>query len=201
MKPIIILLTILSLVACTAKKDQTSVASSSQIVAKEQTDFRIIADQTEPDTLKGSIKAKAMGTIGDAPITLNYYSPAVRGRIVWGGLVPYDQVWVTGAHRATHIEFDRDMKIGDKLIPPGKYGLFTIPGKDQWTIILNKNWDQHLADDYDATQDMVRVTIKPTVNKDPQERLQYAVNSTSGNAGVISFRWEKMQLELPVIIP
>ncbi|MBS1977882.1 MAG: DUF2911 domain-containing protein [Bacteroidetes bacterium] len=200
MKPLIILLTILSFAACTGNKDQTADTSTSQVVAKEQADFKVIADQEEPDTVKGSIKAKAMGTIGDAPITINYYSPAVRGRIIWGGLVPYDQVWVTGAHRATNIEFDKDLKIGEKIVPPGKYSLFTIPGKDQWTLILNKNWDQHLADDYDMSQDVVRVNIKPAANDLPQERLQFTIKSESSDAGAISIRWEKVLIELPVSI-
>ncbi len=201
MKQFYILIAIVSVVACTNnKKDQPTDSSNSQIVVREQSDFKIIPDQPEPDTVKGSIKARAMGTIGDAPITINYYSPAVRGRIIWGGLVPYDQIWVTGAHRATNIEFDRELKIGDKIVAPGKYALFTIPGKNDWTVILNKQWDQHLADDYTDTQDVVRINVVPTVSSSSQERLQYTVTSASDKTGTISIRWEKTLIELPVTV-
>lgn len=184
------------LCACTPNKEKSARTGSSQIVSKEQSDFRIIADQQEQDTIKGSIKARAMGTVGDA-ISINYYSPAVRGRIIWGGLVPYDQVWVTGAHRATNIEFDGDMTIGDTSIPAGRYAIFTIPGKTEWTFILNKNWDQHLADDYDSNQDMVRIKITPITSQQPQERLQYTINTLQDRKGTIKLMWEKVAIEVP----
>ncbi len=198
MKPILFL-TVALFLACCAKKDHKSENKSPQSVAKEQSDFKIIADQSEPDTVKGSMKAKAMGTIADAAITINYYSPAVRGRIIWGGLVPYDQVWVTGAHRATNLEIEQDFKIADKIVPAGKYGFFTIPGKNEWVIILNKNWDQHLVDNYDASQDVARVSVAPQVGS-RQERLQYTIKPTSGKEGVISIWWDKMVVEMPLTI-
>ncbi|MBL7864514.1 MAG: DUF2911 domain-containing protein [Cyclobacteriaceae bacterium] len=191
-----ILIATIILSACTPNKEKSAQTGSSQIVSKEQSDFRIIADQQEQDTIKGSIKARAMGTVGDA-ISINYYSPAVRGRIIWGGLVPYDQVWVTGAHRATNIEFDGDMTIGDTSIPAGRYAIFTIPGKTEWTFILNKNWDQHLADDYDSNQDMVRIKITPITSQQPQERLQYTINTLQDRKGTIKLMWEKVAIEVP----
>lgn len=196
MRLITILVATILLCACTRNKEQSAQSDSSQIVSKEQSDFRIIADQQAQDTVKGSIKAKAMGTVGDA-ISINYYSPAVRGRIIWGGLVPYDQVWVTGAHRATNIEFDGDMTIGDTSIPAGRYAIFTIPGKTEWTFILNKNWDQHLADDYDSNQDLVRIKITPISSQQPQERLQYTINTLQDRKGTIKLMWEKVSIEVP----
>jgi hypothetical protein len=97
--------------------------SSSHGATQEESQSLIIEAQSEPDTLKGSLKAKASGQIGAANITINYHSPAVRGRIVWGGLVPYDQVWVTGAHMATSIVTDQSITIGNKSIPAGKYAI------------------------------------------------------------------------------
>lgn len=151
---------------CSSKKtDEQNQSSSSQVVAPAESDVKIIGEQTETDTLKGSIKAKAMGTIGSAGITINYYSPAVRGRVIWGGLVPFNNVWVTGAHRATNIEFNQDVEIGGVNVVSGKYVLFTIPGKEEWTVIINRNWDQHLADNYDQKDDVVRVKVKPKVEE------------------------------------
>ena len=100
------------------------------------------------DSSKKSIPSEVKKWVGNTDIRINYHAPAVRGRVIWGGLVPYDQVWVTGAHSATTLEVGKPFHIGDKILPAGKYALFTIPGKDQWTVIINKNWNQHLADDY-----------------------------------------------------
>ena len=102
----------------------------------------------QTDTSKKSIPSATSKWIGNTTIKINYNSPGVRGRIIWGELVPYDAVWVTGAHNATSMEVGKSFLIGDKLIPAGKYALFTIPGKDQWTVIINKNWNQQPTDDY-----------------------------------------------------
>lgn len=186
---------------CSSKKtDEQSQSSSSQVVAPTENDVRIIGEQTETDTLKGSIKAKAMGTIGNAGITINYYSPAVRGRAIWGGLVPFNNVWVTGAHRATNIEFNQDVEIGGVNIVPGKYALFTIPGKEEWTVIINKNWDQHLADNYNQKDDVVRVKVKPETEEKNQERLRYVIEAESDTKGEVVVYWEKLEISLPISI-
>ena len=103
-------------------------------------------------------------------------------------------MWVTGAHKATAIEFEGSVNINGQEISAGKYGFFTIPGKEQWTIILNKNWDQHLADEYDMKNDVLRFTIKPEIRSENQERLMYSVESAR-----ISIRWERMQINLPIV--
>ncbi len=160
----------------------------------------IIQAQAKRDTLKGSLKALATGKIGSTLITINYYSPAVRGRVIWGGLMPMDQVWVTGAHKATSIEFEGPVKIGGTELPAGKYGLFTIPSKDQWTIIINKNWDQHLADEYDQKDDIIRIKVKPEVEDTNQERLRYVIEQDGNSKGEIVIYWEKLEVSLPFFI-
>lgn len=157
----------------------------------------IIVAQTEVDTLKGSLKAYAISKIGDTHFTINYYSPATRGRMIWGGLVAYDNVWVTGAHKATSIEFDKDIKIGETIIAAGRYAFFTIPGKDQWTVILNKNWNQHLADDYSEAEDVVRLQVTPQVNESHQERLRYVINANGDRAGEFVIFWDKLEVSVP----
>jgi len=92
------------------------------------------------DTTKKSIKSAAIGKIGQANVSINYHSPGVRKRVIWGGLVPFDEVWVTGAHSATTFEINKPFQVADTKIAAGKYALFTIPGESEWTIILNKNW-------------------------------------------------------------
>jgi len=183
---------------CSTGNKEGQADSSSQVVAPTEDDVHVIAEQSETDTLKGSLKAKAMGSIGNAGITINYYSPAVRGRIIWGGLVPFGNVWVTGAHRATTIELDQEVELGGTVVAPGKYGLFTIPGKEEWTFILNKNWDQHLADDYDQKEDLVRVKVKPEPKEVNQERLRYVIEPGVGNEGKLVVYWEKVAVSLPI---
>jgi len=147
------------------------------------------------DTSKKSIKSAAVGKIGEAKVTINYHSPGVRKRVIWGGLVPYDEVWVTGAHDATTIEMDKPFMIGGKTIPAGKYALFSIPGKTEWTIILNKNWKQHLTNDYNDKEDMVRIKIKPKKQNNSIERLQYYIQNGSNKKGTIAIAWEKIRIE------
>jgi len=189
-------------VGCSKQKEeaQQPAEQTTQVNEFEIPDGVIISKQTEPDTLKGSIKSYASTKIGPATITLTYHSPAVRGRIIWGGLVPLDQVWVTGAHMATTLESDYDFMMGDKSIPAGKYGLFTIPGKEKWTIILNKNWQQHLTDEYKSEEDVVRMLITPKLQTENQERLQYEVTAFNQSEFAINIRWDKLLIAIPATI-
>lgn len=151
------------------------------------------------DTSKKSIKSMAVGLIGGDSVKISYHSPGVRNRIIWGGLVPFGEVWVTGAHDATTITVDKPFAIGGKKIPAGKYAFFTIPGKDSWTVIINKQWKQHLATEYDEKQDLVRVKVKPKKNGHT-ERLQYFVEGGKGNEGKIAVAWEKLKIEVPLTV-
>src|SRR5947209_2214703 len=100
-------------------------------------------------------------TVGLTDIKIDYSRPAVKGRAIWGALVPYDQVWRTGANEATQISFSDDVTINGQPLPKGTYSLHTIPGKDSWTLIFNKTAKQWGSFNYDAAQDALRVTVKP----------------------------------------
>lgn len=154
-------------------------------------------DSSVTDTVRKSIPAIATGNINGHRLVIRYHSPAVRGRIIWGGLVAFDQVWVTGAHSATSFESKTGFRMGGKEIPAGKYAFFTIPGKENWTVILNKNWEQHLADEYSDSADVVRLTIKPAAATH-QERLMYTIDQTGERKCVIEMRWEKVRLRVPL---
>jgi len=151
------------------------------------------------DTTKKSIKSMAYAIVNGDSIKINYHSPGVRKRIIWGGLVPYDEVWVTGAHDATTLEIPKTFIANGKEIPPGKYAFFTMPGKNEWLIIINKNWEQHLASEYDEKDDVVRVNVKPR-KVIHTERLQYFVETGKGNNGTIAVAWETIRVELPFTI-
>ena len=150
------------------------------------------------DTSKRSIKSAAVGKIGDATITISYHSPGVRGRTIWGGLVPYNEVWVTGAHNATSFEIDKDITVAGTSIPKGKYAIFTIPGKEEWTIIINKNWNQHLTDDYLQKEDIVRIKVKPETGKQITERLQYFIEDGKNGNGKIVMAWEMVKVKFDI---
>lgn len=141
-----------------------------------------------------SPRLSAMAMIGENHVHIDYGSPSVRGRKIWNGLVAYNQVWATGAHKATWIEFSNDVMIEGKLIPKGKYGFFTIPDKKQWTLIISKSWNMHLADDYKTDNDMVRIKVKPKKQKTLVEALTYEVIDTGKNKGKVKMSWEYLNV-------
>lgn len=146
------------------------------------------------DTSKKSIKSMAYAIVNGDSIKINYHSPGVRKRIIWGGLVPFDEVWVTGAHDATTLEMPKVFVVNGKEIPAGKYAIFSIPGKKEWTLIINKNWEQHLATEYDERDDIVRIKVKPK-NVNHTERLQYYIETGNSETGKIAVAWERIRVE------
>lgn len=202
MRSAIILFSLVILIGCSKAKRDNPVEMKPEATPAVQPkdDAVVIANQDKTDSIKGSIRAKAAGQIGSTAITVRYHSPAVRGRIIWGGLVPLDQVWVTGAHMATKVEFSENVTIGGNPVPAGAYGFFSFPGKDTWTLVLNSNWEQHLTDEYDQKLDVLRMTVKPTRLGVPQERLQYSVVQDSPTQGKLVVRWEWVEIALPVTV-
>ncbi|SOD79736.1 DUF2911 domain-containing protein [Spirosoma fluviale] len=140
--------------------------------------------------------AMASGKINGASITISYGSPSVKGRPVWEAgstLAPYGKVWRSGANEATTFETDKDIMVEGKALPAGKYGFFTIPGENEWTVIFNKVANQWGAFKYDQAQDVLRVKAKPIKSAQMNERLVYDVTGKS-----IVLKWE--HVELPVAI-
>lgn len=152
------------------------------------------------DSIKGSARREAKGNLGGTEITINYGSPGKRGRVIWNGLVAYDQVWVSGSHWATAVTFSKDVVIDGTAVPAGTFGFFTIPGISQWTLILNKIYDQHLADKYDASDDVVRITVAPEVLDQPVQRLTYEVEKVSETEGAIAMSWDQIKVSMPFSI-
>ena len=158
------------------------------------------AKSASKDTTKKSVPSEIKKQIGNTEVQINYHAPAVRGRTIWGGLVPYDEVWVTGAHQATTLEVGKDFQVGNKQVPAGKYAIFTIPGKEEWTVIINKNWNQHLADDYSQNEDVVRIKVKPLVTQEVTERLKYEIVEIGERTANIIISWEKLQVPFSIEI-
>lgn len=129
----------------------------------------------------------AEGVADGVKIKIDYHSPKVKERIIWGGLEPYDKVWRTGANNATTIEVSEDVKIGKNKLPKGKYSLFTIPKKgDSWTVIFNKVADQWGAYSYDEKQDLFRYEVKVERTLELNESLVFDVD----DQGNVLFAWE-----------
>ena len=141
-----------------------------------------------------SPRMQTEGVINGTSISIDYGSPSVKGRTVWGKLEKYDKVWRAGANENTTISFNKDVKIQDKHLPAGKYGFFIIPRENKsWTIIFNKKNSNWGAFKYKEKEDALRVEIQPTFVNDNQEQLIYTVGSNS-----INFAWEKVRIEIPV---
>lgn len=148
---------------------------------------------TNEDQKSKSPRTAAMAVVDGNHIHIDYSSPNVRGRQIFGGLVAYGEVWVTGAHKATSIQIDKPIQIDGQKIPSGKYGLFTIPGENEWTFIVNQVWDMHLADDYSLEKDVIRISAIPTKLEQPVESLTFEVIPKENNQGEIRFAWSDTQ--------
>lgn len=143
------------------------------------------------------VASPAMSTTGkikDATVTINYGSPAVKGRTIWGGLEKYDAVWRAGANDATTFESDKDLKIEGKTLPAGKYSFFLLPRESgTWTAIFNKEPKQWGAFKYEEAKDQLRVDVKVKPLKDTQERLVYKIN----DKGFV-LEWDKVSVPVSV---
>lgn len=132
------------------------------------------------------------GKIGEATISINYSSPAVKGRKVWGALVPYGQVWRAGANEATLFATDKDITVEGKQLPAGKYSLFAVPGQDEWKIIFNAQTGQW-GTRHDPSKDVLTVSVKPVASASMNERLRYEVTP-----GGIVLKWENLEVPLSI---
>ncbi|WP_281298982.1 DUF2911 domain-containing protein [Flavobacterium limnophilum] len=137
--------------------------------------------------------AVATGKINGANISINYSSPSVKGRVIWGELVPFNKVWRAGANEATTIETDKELSIEGQKLPAGKYSFFVIPNEKECVIIFNKEAKQWGAYKYNESQDQLRVTVKQKMADTSTERLVYTINKNS-----IVLTWEKWNIPISV---
>ncbi len=144
------------------------------------------------DTNRKSKNGELRGPIGGVEMTLEYGRPNVKDRKIWGGLVPYDRVWRTGADEATTISFDRDVKVEGESLPAGRYAFFTIPRMESWTLVFNNTPDQWGAFSYDDSEDALRVDVSPV----PAEHVEALTFSIEGSDVVL--RWEKLAVSFTV---
>ena len=131
-------------------------------------------------------------------IEISYSRPGVRGRKIFGDVVPYGQVWRTGANSATTIAFTDEVIIGGKKLAPGKYGLLTIPGAKEWVIIISKQTNVTSPADYKADQDLVRVNATAAKSKTATETFSIAIQDIKSTQCNLVMSWDKRQVTLPI---
>ena len=174
------------------KMMRTTIKSMVTLLFVATISLSALAQDTKP--APASPPATATGKVGAATITINYSSPAVKGRTIWGGLEKYDKVWRAGANKTTTFETDKDITVQGKKLPAGKYNFFLIPKENgTWTAIFNKEVANTNPFNYKEAEDQLRVDVKVKALKENQERLVYKID----NKGV-ALEWEKVSVPLAI---
>lgn len=156
------------------------------------------AAEAQFTTPRPSPGAVVKQTIGLTDVTVTYSRPGVKGRTIWGDLVPWDKVWRTGANEATTIAFADDVTVAGQKLTAGTYSLHTIPGKTEWTFIFNKDAKQWGSYSYDEKQDALRVKAKPETAATSEEWMEFEFENLSANGADLTLKWEKLRVAVPI---
>ena len=143
--------------------------------------------------------ANVAATIAGKKITIEYYAPSMHGRKVMGGLVPFGEVWCTGANWATKITTEANLQMGGLKLPAGSYSIWTLPNANEWTLIINKQTGQ-FHKDYDSSTDFGRTKMNLKALPDPVETFKIDVRSDGGNKGTLALDWEKTEASIPFTV-
>jgi tetratricopeptide (TPR) repeat protein len=141
--------------------------------------------------------AKVAQDVGLTNISLEYSSPGVKGRKIWGELVPWDQPWRTGANAATKITFSRDVTFGGKPVPAGTYAVVTLPTQKGWTMVLSKELGLYQGKNYDPKDDVLRVPAT-TAAIPHRERMTFLFSNTTDSDTSLDLEWEKLRVSVPI---
>jgi len=155
-----------------------------------------VAQNQEP---RPSPAAKVSQVVGLTNITVEYSSPGVKKRKVFGDLVPYGQMWRTGANASTKLTVDKEVTIGGKKVAPGTYSILTIPTAKSWTFVINKNTDiGGNMDKYKQEEDVARVTAKPAVLRPSRERMTFIFSDFTNDGVDLDLEWDRVRVTLPI---
>src|SRR5205085_4905363 len=135
--------------------------------------------------------------VGLTDVEVDYSRPNKNNRAIFGGLVPFDKIWRTGANQPTRIKFSANVKFGDKEVPAGEYAVFSIPGQNEWTIILSKDLKASAAE-YKQENDVARVTAKPILIGLPAETFTIGFEDLRANSGIFYVEWDKTRVPVKV---
>ena len=142
--------------------------------------------------------ATAKATLDGATIQIDYSRPSMRGRKIMGALVPYGQVWRTGANEATTLTTDKAITIGGLAVPAGKYTVYTLPGESEWKLIVNKQTGQW-GTEYDQKQDLGRVALTKKATSAPVEQFTISIDKAA-TGGTLKLEWENTELTAPITV-
>lgn len=138
--------------------------------------------------------------VGLTDVEISYNRPSMKDRTIFGGLVPYGEVWRTGANTATKLTFSTDVKLGGAAIPAGTYELFTIPGQTEWTVIIHKSMSQWGSYAYDQKNDIARFTAKPSTMSNAIETMTIGISDIRKEAATMSIAWEKTRISMKLVV-
>ena len=158
------------------------------------------AQERATDEPRPSPNAVVGQTVGTTDVLVTYGRPSARGRSVFGELVPYGEVWRTGANEAATITVSGDVMVEGERLPAGTYSLFTVPGPDEWTVVFNRTAAQWGAFRYDGAEDALRVTVEP-VEIPAQEQFLIAFEGASEDAAVMHLHWDTVGVPVRIAAP
>jgi hypothetical protein len=136
--------------------------------------------------------------LGIGSVELSYSRPGMKGRKIFGDLVPFGKVWRTGANSATTLQFSDSVSIGGTRIAPGKYGLLTIPDKDKWTVIISQQTDVTSPAAYQQDKDLARITVKPVINSTSAETFTMQFANVKSNSTDLQIMWDNTTVNVPI---
>jgi hypothetical protein len=149
------------------------------------------------ETPRPSPNATVSQTVGITQVTIDYSSPGVKGRKIWGGLVPYNEVWRTGANEVTSITFDDPLRINGNELPAGTYGMHTIPGENEWEIIFSKDTEVDDGSQFDEKKEILRIKVTP--KEGPfTERMSFTFTNTTDTYSEVNLIWEKLRVSFEI---
>lgn len=157
--------------------------------------FAFSATSAQQKSVRISQSASVSQTIGLTDVAVAYHRPGVKGREIWGKLLPYDQVWRAGANEATTVSFSDDVTIAGKQLKAGTFSFFVIPRQGEWTVIFNSQPKQWGAFSYDSTKDVLKFSVKPEVIPN-EEWLSYSFSDLTISSAKLVLRWEKVALPI-----
>lgn len=143
------------------------------------------AQDSEDKSKRPSPPMTSTATVNGGEITIDYSSPAVKGRTIFGDLVPYGKIWRLGANEATTITFQKDVTIGEDEIEAGKYAMFAIPNEMDWTIVFNSVWDQWGTYNHDASKDVATIDVDAKKAEENVERFTIEIDKS----GKVNISW------------
>src|ERR1044071_6400213 len=176
-----------------------SACCGSVVIAVAMMLSRTASAQAVIETPAPSPKARVEQRVGITDVAIDYSSPGVKVRKIWGDVVPYDKIWRAGANAPTKLTVSRDFSFGGTAVKAGSYSLFVTPGKKTWTVALNTDLTA-TQDSHDDKNDVAKVTVTPAALPAVRERLLYMITDTQDDRANLDLEWERVRIRVAIAI-